>query len=445
MKLFWRLGLLLCSMAIWVGCGDTFRPIIIPNPPKFPDPRAAHTVLSVNDNGTSRGSAMVTDVSGDTDVSVADMGISPVHAVQQTSNQVLIVNSPDPAANADSLTKVVFSGVTIGSTTTISLPQGSGPTFVATTESTAAYVTLPNLSSIGIVNTQSNFVTTVPVGTNPVAIAETPDQKKIYVANQGSDSVSAFNTIDHSPRVVNGAIFNAPVWVTARNDSQRVFVLNGNGTLTTLDTSTDQDNVVQSGLNVGQGKYIVYDVRLNRLYIPSASQVAIVDAAPSLPTVLATVPIPTIAPATRSVTDPCSATNPVSTLSAVTAAALPDESRAYVGAFYTDDAGNLCPQVTIINTSSNVIKTTVPVPGFPGIPPFSPPICATTRFRFSMAAGGDSSRVYLASCDGGMVNIIRTSDDTYILNLPEPASVRAPIPPSTQPPPQNPVFLLAGP
>jgi hypothetical protein len=61
-----------------------------------------------------------------------------------------------------------------------------------------------------------------------------------------------------------------------------------------------------------------------------------------------------------------------------------------------------------------------------------------------MAAGGDSTRVYLASCDAGNVNIIRTSDDTYLLNLPEPASARPPIN-GNQPPPQSPVFLIAGP
>jgi DNA-binding beta-propeller fold protein YncE len=458
MKQFLRLGLVLCSMAIWTGCGDTFRPVIIPNPPAFPDPRAAHTVFSVNDNGASAGSGMVVDVSGDSDVSVADMGIAPVHAVQQTSNQVLVVNSPDPKAKADSLTKVLFSGVTISSTSTISLPQGSGPSFVATTESTAAYVTLPNyvpdpvnnpnvvVPSVAVVSTSSNAVTAIlPVGNNPVAIAETPDGRKFYVANQGSGSVSAFNTLDHSARIINGAVFNAPVWVAARTDSQRVFVLNGDGTLTTLDTSADQDNVVQSGLNVGAGKYMVYDVRLNRLYIPSGSQVTIVDAAPSLPQILSTVPITAIPPSVRSAQDPCSTTTQSSTLSAVTAAALPDESRAYVGAYYTDNVGNICSQVTVINTSGNSIKVSLPVPGFPGFAPFSPPVCATTRFRFSMAAGGDSSRVYLASCDGGIVNIIRTSDDTYLLHLPEPASARSPIPPSTQPPPQNPVFLIAGP
>jgi len=448
MKLFLRLGLVLFYMAIWTACGDTFRPVIIPNPPAFPDPRAAHTVFSVNDNGTaSRGSGMVTDVSGDTDVSVADMGIAPVHAVQQSANQILVVNSPDPnvVANAESLTRVIFSGVSISSTSTISLPAGSAPNFVATTESSTAYVSLPGFTppSVGVVSSNA-LVATIPVGNNPVALAETPDGKKLYVANQGSGTVSAINTLDHSLRIINGAAFNAPVWVSARTDSQRVFVLNGDGTLTTLDTTAESDTVIQSGLNVGTGKYMVYDVRLNRLYIPSGSQVTIVNVAPSLPQILATVAITAISPSVRSAQDPCS-TTAAAPLSVVAAAALPDETRAYVGAYYTDSAGNICPQVTVINTSGNTIKASSPVPGFPGFAPYSAPICQTTNFRLSMAAGGDSSRVYLASCDAGIVNIIRTSDDTYLLNLPEPASARPPIPPSNQPPPQSPVFLIAGP
>ncbi len=62
-----------------------------------------------------------------------------------------------------------------------------------------------------------------------------------------------------------------------------------------------------------------------------------------------------------------------------------------------------------------------------------------------MAAGGDSSRAYLSSCDGGNVNIIDTSNDTYIENLPAPVGSRPPIPPNPLNPPQNPVFLFAGP
>ena len=125
MKRFLWLFVIVVLFLICTGCGDTFRPVIIPNPPAFPDPRAAHSVMSVNDNGTGRGSNMTVDVAGDTDVSVADMGIGPVHAVQQAATQVLVVNHGAPGAPDDSLTKINFSGLTVSTTTTISLPAGS--------------------------------------------------------------------------------------------------------------------------------------------------------------------------------------------------------------------------------------------------------------------------------------------------------------------------------
>jgi hypothetical protein len=113
---------------------------------------------------------------------------------------------------------------------------------------------------------------------------------------------------------------------------------------------------------------------------------------------------------------------------------------------------NVFPQVTVVWTNSNTIKTTAALPGFPdatnanylqGL--YYVPVCASTRFRFNMAPGGDSSRAYLSTCDSGVVDIINTATDTYLLDQPEPASARPPIPPDTQNPPQNPVFLLAGP
>src|SRR6266851_3681741 len=202
MRRFLWLGFVLFLYLICSGCGDTFRPIIIPNPPTFPNPKAAHTVVAINDNGTVvPGSAMVVDVSGDSDVSVRDVGLAPVHAVQQTANEVLAVNqavtglTPPPTGClvtvntqvfnvCPSITKLNFSGTVIGSTSTISLPPSSAANFVATTESSQAYVLLPNyipdpikfpdviVPSVGVVNTQSNNLgATKPVGNNPVAMA----------------------------------------------------------------------------------------------------------------------------------------------------------------------------------------------------------------------------------------------------------------------------------
>jgi len=444
MKRFLGLGFVLFLYVICTGCGDTFRPIIIPNPPTFPNPAAAHTVLSINDNGTVvPGTAMVIDVSGDSDVSVANVGLAPVHAVQQSASQVLVVNHSVTGAQQDSITKLDFSGTVIGATSTISLPANSAPNFVATTEGSQAYVLLHDLTEVEVVNTNTNsLAATIPVGNNPVAMAETPDTQKLYVANQDDSTISGFNTKDRSSRTVSGT-FHAPLWVIARSDSQRLYVLNGNGVVSTVDThtTTGPDTVIDASVNAPGAAYMLYDGNTNRLYIPGGSQLTMLDVSQSIPAVLTGAPIaiPTVQPSSRGAGDPCSSTS-TAALNTVAVAALPDGSRAYVGAYYEDAADNICPQVTVIDVPSNTIKSNFAVPGFPAYDAF----CSTTRFRFTMAAGGDSSRAYLASCDGGMVNIIDTSSDSYILNLPAPISSRT-VQGSPENPPQNPVFLIAGP
>src|SRR5208282_32730 len=454
MKRFLWLGFVLSFYVICSGCGETFRPIILPNPPQFPNPAASHSVVSINDNGTIvPGTAMVIDVSGDSEASVANVGLAPVHGVQQTASVFLVVNHSVSGAQADSLTKLNFSGTVISSTSTISLPENSAPNFVATTESSQAYVLMPNyvdpttnavVPSIQVVNTTANnLVATIPVGNNPDAMAETPNAQKLYVANQADSTIDAFNTADRSSRTVKGS-FNGPLWLIARDDSQRLYVLNGNGVVSTVDTSSTlgPDTVIDASVNVPGAAYMLYDGNLIRLYIPGGDQLMILDVSQSVPAVLAGGPItiPTVAPSSRGASDPCSTTS-AQPLTVAAVAALPDGSRAYVGAYYEDASDNLCPQVTVIDAASNTIKTYFGIPGFPAFDAFCSPSQSqrAPRFRIMMAAGGDSSRAYLASCDGGNVNFIDTSSDTYIMNL------QAPIGSRLDNPPQNPVFLIAGP
>lgn len=472
MKRFLWLGFVLFLYLICTGCGETFRPIIIPNPPTFPNPKAAHTVVSINDNGTVvAGSAMVVDVSGDTESSWTPVGLAPVHAVQQAANEILVVNHSVTGALADSITKLNFSGTVIGNTNTISLPPNSAPNFVATTESSQAYVLMPNylnpatntvVPSVQVINTNTNsLVATIPVGNAPVAMAETPNTQILYVANNGDNTISGFNTSDrsHRPLNLNGFTpFSAPLWVAARSDSQRLFVLNGNAGnafLTTIDTTNSVGdtvvNILDSTVIPPSAAYMLYDGNLNRLYIPGGGELTILDVSQPTPAVLTGGPIaiPTVTPSSRGTADPCVGTSTAS-LNTVAVAALPDGSRAYVGSYYESAIQGtqyVCPQVTVIDLSSNAIKAYFAVPGFPAYDALCSPSLPSprVRFRLTMAAGGDSSRAYLASCDGGMVNMIDTATDTYILNLPAPVGARAPIPPDPQNPPQNPVFLLAGP
>jgi DNA-binding beta-propeller fold protein YncE len=552
MKRFLWLGSVLFLYLICSGCGDTFRPIILPNPPTFPNPAATHTVVSINANAPlnhqpeSPGTAMVVDVSGDTDQSIANVGLAPVHAVQQTASVVLVANQSIAGAQADSITKLIFDSPVIFSSTTITMPVNSAPSFVASTESAQAYVLLPNYTvpSVGIVNTSLNtLVTSIPVGSSPVAMAETPDGKKLYVANESDSTISGFNTQtgNLTPRVNSPtSTTSPPIWLSARSDSQMVYALEFNGTLAALTTTSTAgpDSLTEyPNINVPGATYMVYDSNLNRLYIPGGQEMEIVDVSQSPPGLLGTINIPPFTPLNSA---------PVpATAAAVTD--LPDGTRAYVSSYavlpssfnvtsvsgdgtnatyaYTLTAGqnltagvsvtvmgtgqsgfdgnllvggiisgttacpgtcfqvpntnllaptpvsvsasgsNVFPQVTVVWTDSNTIKTTAALPGFPdatnenylqGL--FYVPVCATTRdfvgpkggptgggFRFNMAPGGDSSRAYFSSCDGGVVDIIDTATDTYILNLPEPVGTRPPIPPDAENPPQNTIFLLAGP
>ncbi|HSZ64398.1 MAG TPA: hypothetical protein VK828_21545 [Terriglobales bacterium] len=554
MKRFLWLGCVLLIYVICTGCGDTFRPIIIPNPPGFPNPQAAHTVVAINDNApasgpdTVFGTAMVIDVSGDSDQSIANVGLAPVHAVQQSASEILVVNRSVNGALRDSVTKLNFGNTSIGSTSTISMPPNSAPNFVATTESSEAYVSLPNyldpntntvVPSIAVVNTNSNSITnTIPLGAGaaPVAIVETPDAKKLYVANYGSGTISGFNTVGESPRLINGNLSNPPIWLAARSDSQAVYALEGTtGTLAWINTSTTAgpDTLAETGISVPGANLMTYDPNLLRLYIPGGQEAAIVDISQSPPQLIATIPIPSFTllnlPSVPAI--------------ASGAAALPDGSRAYVSSYavlpsqlnvtsvsgdgtnatyaYTLTAGhdltagasvtvagtqqsgfdgtfivgaivsgtaicpgacfqvpnttalsstpvsalgtgsNIFPQVTVVNATSNTVATTVAIPGFPDAtnPTYANgvyyvPNCANTRdtvgplgsgFRFMMAAGGDSTRTYLSSCDGGLVDIINTSTDAYLVNITAPIGIRQIIPPALQNPPMNPIFLIAGP
>src|ERR1700733_1603351 len=80
------LGVLLAESS----CGDTYRPIAIPIQPVPPTPSALHYVVSLSMNGICPPSAGETcglgastriDVSGDSSVGAAQVGLNPVHAV----------------------------------------------------------------------------------------------------------------------------------------------------------------------------------------------------------------------------------------------------------------------------------------------------------------------------------------------------------------------------
>jgi len=415
------LGILVLGL-IGISCGDQYRPVAIPIVGAPPDPAAFHFVLVLSDNGIhDPGASSRLDVAGDTNIGVARLGLGPAHAaLTPNGSRVYAANSLEDTVSS-------YAPGTATSVTTTSLPAGSTPIFVHTTENGTVYVANFGTGTVAAISTANNVVSkTIRVDptqpppdatSKPVALAETPDGKKLYVVNQGSGSVTSINTLDGSVNgnqiIPTGAI---PVWAVARSDSARVYVLNsGSGTISVVDTSSDQ--VVGSVTVAAGANYMVYDSKLNRLYVtnPAANTLTAVSIAADPPAVLFTVPV---------------AAGPT------TVASLPDGSRAYV-ASVSLSGGNATSQLTVVNASDGGVRTVIPLSAVPAA-------CGTGRFELFTAASADSSRVYVGNCDAGNTHIIRTSDDTKVLDIPAPLSAVTP-PNGGNPLPQNPVFVLAGP
>lgn len=502
------------SVVLWLGCGQVYRPVVIPCSTggvpgcpiqSNPSPGSFHAVLGISSNTPGySGEAMQIDVSGDsvvgeTSISAAsapNSGLNPTHAAIFPNKSRVFVTSagsifPGGSDSVSSFSPVFQStlGVGLGTVSTISLPAGSQPVFANTTQNNALYVADFGTNSVSAINTFSNVVTNVSVGTNPVSLAETPSGQKLYVANQGSNSISSLNTVDLTQNTVTGFTGVTPVWVVARGDSQKVYVLTqGDGQLITIDTATD---LVTSSLPVGAGaNFIFFDPNLNRLYVtnPVTGMVYVFSdtGANDTPTQLAAISM------TGGANPPCPAG-----CAPVSVTALLDGSRFYVASYQTAAAcpdstvagSCVVPGLTVFDAGSFAVKypttptlklLTWPAPCTPtstsscpathwpfvtnqfAVAPLTSCVTpatyspAATRFRVFTVASADSSRVYVSMCDAGAVAVVNTTGsntnntggslppDTLVTDVLAAYSAGPAQPNTGEPAPQNPIFLLMG-
>jgi YVTN family beta-propeller protein len=142
-------------------------------------------------------------------------------------------------ANSDSDNVSVIDTAT--NTVISTVPVGTFPVAIAITpDGTRAYVTnyLPN--TVSVINTATNAViATIPVGVGPELVAITPDGTRAYVPNIKSDTVSVINT------TTNTVIATIPVGIfpfgaAITPDGTRAYVTNINpGTVSVIGTANN--------------------------------------------------------------------------------------------------------------------------------------------------------------------------------------------------------------
>jgi len=528
------------AMLICVACGQIYRPVVSPINNTPPTPGDFHAVFSLNTNAVygldltggvlvptlvyGPGSSMQIDVGGDTDLGVATLvngtvsGANPTHGVSLPNfSRVFVASAGSAIVNGvDAISSFVpvtqsSTGSGIGTATVVSYPNfipnpipdspdffcPYQPDFVAASQNATVYVAnfgvenppncnLTSTDSISVVNAASSVISNIVYlapGTHPVAMAQvqTPNGNKLYVLNQGPNTVTSFNTVDMSTNTVTGFTGTIPAWIVARGDGQQVYVVSkGDGKLWTFDAATD---TVIGNVSVGVGaNYILYDPNLNRLYVtnPNNSTTYIFSVAGSLPLLLKTIVLGSNPNNYPSCVNPC----PMS------AAALLDGTRAYIASYQlvgtcadpvppsltSPSNCAVTASVTVLDAPSTTVTSTISAfpTGAPPVPEVANCVPATanglynpglvpvpgttasrfaTRFRVSAVAAADSSRVYVSVCDAGSVAIVNTTDsntnnagvnippDTLVLDLPTPFGTGTS---GNALPPQNPIYLFTG-
>ncbi len=102
---------------------------------------------------------------------------------------------------------------------------------------------------MSVINTATNTViATITVGTDPGAVAVTPDGARAYVTNSGSGSVSVINTATNTV-IATITVGLGPGRVAVSSDGTRAYVTNsGSDSVSVIDTAT---NTVTATITVG--------------------------------------------------------------------------------------------------------------------------------------------------------------------------------------------------
>jgi YVTN family beta-propeller protein len=225
----------------------------------------------------------------------------------------------------------------------------SAVTCLSTNAQSLVYVANQGSNTVSVINESSNtVVATVPVGMAPQGVAVTPNGAYAYVANLGDNTVSVISTSSNTVVATIPAGNQGLFGVAIAPDGKLAYVANDNtapnNTVSVINTDT---NKVTATIQVGSDPWAVAITPNGAFaYVTNAGDDTVSVINTSSGAVVATVPIG----------------SPTGFATATSAAVTPNGKFVYV----TDTSHNL---VSVISTASNSVVATIPVDTPPaGVP-----------------------------------------------------------------------------
>jgi YVTN family beta-propeller protein len=259
----------LIGVAVLVaGCGETYRPVVSPVAVTQPAPQPqSYAVVTTSAGTNAPGLANVFDASGDTLLTQATLGLTPLALTLSSSAGSATTANTDGTVNSFTPSTTLQTKNILSST----LLQPAQPLNLLSTASNL-FITEPNVPAVAVFASTTgifNLTQQLPVPASPITLAGNSNAARIYSITQdnGSNQVTfgacenptqvttpgQVQSIEISTVTISRAlpVGICPVYGVGSTDNNRVFILNrGSGTVTvinsqynTLDTTANRQNL----------------------------------------------------------------------------------------------------------------------------------------------------------------------------------------------------------
>lgn len=246
-------GAALLFAALVQGCGAGYRPVVTPVNPSGPAAQPSGTVTAISSpSPTSNGIATVVDYSGDTIMATAPTGINPIaFSLDESGSGGFTINSDGTLTNFPATTNLQEKLITYST-----LPANAQPVNFFTPTG-AMWVADLNKNVVDVLTgSPETFKLAIPVDPNPVTIiGPAIGLGRVYAISQGNTSSAMQCTLSPtsgpigSAVAIEGSTFTVsanlpvgrcPVYAIESPDGKRVFVINrGSDTITVINSQNN--------------------------------------------------------------------------------------------------------------------------------------------------------------------------------------------------------------
>jgi len=246
---------LLIGVAVSVaGCGETYRPVVSPVAVTQPAPQPqSYAVVTTSAGTNAPGLANVFDASGDTLLTQATLGLTPLALTLSSSAGSATTANTDGTVNSFTPSTTLQTKNILSST----LLPGSQPVNLLSTASNL-FITEPNVPAVAVFASTTgifNLTQQLPVPASPINLAGNSNAARIYSITQdnGSNQVT-FGACENPTQVTTPGQVQSieistitisrtlpvgicPVYGVGSTDNNRVFILNrGSGSVTVINS-----------------------------------------------------------------------------------------------------------------------------------------------------------------------------------------------------------------